>query len=281
MNFIKNPSYFQVLSCFFFAILGYQIKIIIEFTNVQTIVFFRCFIGSIIIIVYILLQKKSVDFFKSKNIFLQFLRALAGIFAMYFGYSALSFINLAQASTLSFTKVFFVSFFSLIFFKEKIKKENLFYSALGFIGIYLVIEPSQISSLNGTINSLISAIFVALGIILMSYLSRYDQSLTILFFHSIFSTALCLLFFYSYINFLETKYIANLILITLTAIIGQFFNIESYKNGKTNTIIIVSYTRVIFSFILGYVFLNEVISINILIGLFMIILATFLASSKR
>ena len=57
-------------------------------------------------------------FFSQKNKYLthnfknQILRAVCGTLAMFLGYKALKFITLAQASTISFTKIFFCIFIS-------------------------------------------------------------------------------------------------------------------------------------------------------------------------
>ena len=41
-------------------------------------------------------------------------------------------------------------------------------------------------------------------------------------------------------------------MITVTAVIGQYFNTESYKDNPTNKVMILSYSRIIFSTALGF-----------------------------
>ena len=107
-------QYYQIISCFFFSLLGLQIKIISSSQNIETIVFYRSLLG-IIIVVPLLFFVKKKSLFANKNLKIHFLRSLFGMSAMYFGYKALTLITLSQASTIGFTKVFFTTIFAVIF----------------------------------------------------------------------------------------------------------------------------------------------------------------------
>ena len=100
---------------------------------------------------------------------------------MFFGYKSLIYLSLAQASTIGFTKVFFTCIISSIIFMEKLKISILFSIILGFLGIFLITNPDQINSKLGLYMSLFSALCVSGGIISISYLSKKDKTLTILF----------------------------------------------------------------------------------------------------
>jgi drug/metabolite transporter (DMT)-like permease len=56
---------------------------------------------------------------------------------------------------------------------------------------------------------------------------------------------------------------------------GQYFNIESYRDEKASSVILVSYTRIIFSTALGFFFFNEKVSFTALTGILIIIVTTF------
>mgnify|MGYP001310595352 CR=1 FL=1 len=65
-------------------------------------------------------KKDSAKLIYTQNMAIQFLRAFFGTIAMFFGYSALTFIPIAQASVISFTKVFFVSLLASLILKENL-----------------------------------------------------------------------------------------------------------------------------------------------------------------
>ncbi len=275
--------FYQTLSSLFFSILGMQVKLLSQKINIEVIVFYRCLIGLVLILTFFAFKykKKKFNYFKTPNIFLQIIRSIFGVFAMYFGYSALSFIPLAQASTIGFTKVFFVSILAIIFFSEKLTKEVFFFSIIGFVGTYLILNPDELISSNGTILSLISSFFVAAGIISSVKLLKSNKTITIIFYHSFFSTVLCGVIFFSEISYLSLYDLFQLTLLTIIALIGQFLNMESYKYEKTSFVILFSYSRVIFSFLLGYFILQENIELINIMGILIIIVSTYLVSKTR
>ncbi len=279
----RIKGYFQIISCFFFALLGLQIKIISSQINTETIVFFRSFIGCLIIFSLILISKKKFNFgvLHSKNISIHLLRSIFGVLAMYFGYKSLSYISLAQASTIGFTKVFFTSILTIVFFKEKIKISNFSLLFFGFLGVFLISNPGEINSKIGFYMGIFSAFCVSGGILSISFLSKKDKTLLILLYHSFISTIIFFLIFNDKIIFKINYNLLFLILLTLTALIGQYFNTESYKNFETGKVVLMSYSRIIFSTILGFFFLNENISFFTLLGVSIVILTTFLVENKH
>jgi len=271
----KNNLFFQLLSCFFFSLLGLQIKFSADHNSIETIVFYRSLIGTIVLYCLFILYKKKLTIITNKNIKFHILRSFFGVLAMYFGYKALTLIPLSLASTIGFTKVFFASLMSWLILKEKPKFKNFSLVLLGFSGVYLITLPSTVSEIDGVILSLISSIFVSGGIIVVSYLTKKETTMNILIFHSAISSILTFLIFFDGISFDIKESFYSLFFLTITAIIGQYFNIESYRDEKASSVILVSYTRIIFSTALGFFFFNEKVSFTALSGILIIIVTTF------
>ena len=276
----KKNVLLQIISSFFFAILGMQIKFLSESLSIEGIVFYRCFFGTVFTLLIIYFKKDSAKFIYTQNMVIQFLRAFFGTLAMFFGYSALTLIPIAQASVISFTKVFFVSLLASLILKENVNKTILISGISGFTGILIIMEPNGLDNIYGSTFAMISSIFVACGIICTSFLSRNNKTLTIIFYHSLYSTLICTLFFYSKIPLINNDNIISILLITITAMIGQFFNTESYKFGKTSVIVLLGYSRIIFSFVLGYIFLNEELNSEFFFGVLFILFSSFLSSKE-
>ena len=269
----KNRFYYQLYSCFFFSILGLQIKLLAENLTIETIIFYRSIIGTILIFIFIFLTEKSNFSFQAFKF--HFFRSIFGVLAMFFGYKALTILTLAQASTLGFTKVFFTSLLATIMLKEKILIKNFFLIFLGFIGVFLIAQPSKTHEFIGIFYSITSSICVSFGIIIVSFLTKNNKTVNILFYHSLISSILIFFLFYENITFKISSYLIPVIFLTLTAIIGQYFNTESYKNNKANIIVIASYSRIIFSTFLGFIFLNEDLMLLTLLGILVVIISTF------
>ncbi len=277
----KNKLLFQLLSCFLFSLLGLQIKISASHNSIETIVFYRSLIGTIVLYCLFLFYKKKFVVVNNKNIKFHILRSFFGVLAMYFGYKALTFIPLSLASTIGFTKVFFASLMSWLILKERLGLKNIFLILLGFSGVYFITLPSTVSEIDGIIFCLLSSIFVSGGIITVSYLTKKETTMNILIFHSVISSILTFLIFFDGISFYIQESFFSLFLLTITALIAQYFNIESYRDEKTSSIILVGYTRIIFSTILGFLFLEEKISFIALFGIFIIILTTFFVQKPQ
>ena len=277
----KNKLLFQLLSCFLFSLLGLQIKILASHNSIETIVFYRSFIGTIILYFLFLFYKKKFVVVRNKNIKFHILRSLFGVLAMYFGYKALTFIPLSLASTIGFTKVFFASLMSWFILKERLEIKNFFLILLGFSGVYFITLPSTISEIDGIILSLLSSIFVSGGIITVSYLTKKETTMNILIFHSAISSILTFLIFFDEISFHIQESFFSLFLLTITALTAQYFNVESYRDEKASLIILIGYTRIIFSTILGFLFLEEKISFLALFGILVIILTTFFVQKPQ
>ncbi len=273
--------YYQIISCFFFALLGLQVKLLLEKSNIENIVFFRSILGFLILFFLLFISnKKILDCFKTKNIKIHILRAIFGIFAMFYGYKSLMYLSLAQASTIGFSKVFFTCIFSALIFSENFNLRTFFLIILGFIGIILITNPTQINSWVGLSMSIFSAICVSGGIISISYLSKKDKTATILFYHSLISTIIFFIVFKKEISFELNQNLFKFFFLTVTALLGQYFNTESYKNSVTKNIVILSYSRIVFSAIFGFIFFNEEMSILNILGIITVILSSFLVQKK-
>ncbi len=272
--------FFQIISCFFFSLLGLQIKLISKDINVESIVFYRSALGSIIILLIIFFSKKKIStLVEFKNFKVVFLRSIFGTTAMYFGYKALTYITLSQATTISFTKVFFTIVLSYFFLNEKNIKKTFIFVIIGFFGVYLIADPENLENNIGIYLNLLSAFAVSCGILSLVYLSKRESTLGILFYNSFISSIIYIGIFYQNIDYELAKVLWPCLLLTLTAILGQYFNTESYKYNETSKIVLISYSRIVFAVILGFLFLDEVLTIKDIVG-FCIIVTTSILVSK-
>lgn len=278
----KLKDYYQIFSCFFFSLLGYQIKLELLTNSIENIVFYRSFFGTVILLIFFIFNIKEslTKDFNSDNISLHILRSIFGVLAMYFGYNSLNYLTLSQASTVSFTKVFFSSILAFLIFKEKISYLVFFLLVIGFIGVILISEPQNFNNNLGLYMALFSAFCVSGGIISISYLSKHENTKKILLYHSFLSSIIFFCLFNESITFNFSNF-QNYLTITITAIIGQYFNTESYKGSPTNKVMILSYSRIIFSTALGFFLMNENLSFSNILGVIIIILTSFMIKKKN
>ena len=200
---------------------------------------------------------------------------------MYFGYKALTYISLSQATTIGFTKVFFTVILSSIFLNEKIGKKNIVFVLIGFLGVYLIVDPGYKDINIGIYLSIFSAFAVSGGIISIVFLTKKENTLKILFLNSLISAFIYAIIFFDKISIDLNISSWFFVSITCTALLGQYFNTESYKHENASRIILMSYSRIIFASVFGYSFLNETLSFNDLLGFFIIVITTIIVSKKN
>ena len=128
--------------------------------------------------------------------------------------------------------------------------------------------------------SLFSAICVSGGIISISYLSKLEKTTVILFYHSILSTLIYIVLFSDKITLSIDKNLVSYFSLTITALLGQFFNTESYRDSSTNKVVIQSYSRIIFSTAFGFLFFQEKIYLLNIFGIIIVIFTSFLIQKK-
>ena len=277
---LKTGAIYQTISCFCFALLGFQIKQLLVISNIESIVFFRSSFGLLIVFILLLIKKNFFKNFYSQNFRIHLLRSLFGVLAMYFGYNSLNYISLSQATTIGFTKVFFTSLVAVVLFKEKLDLKKIVLILIGFLGVVLIAQPGQVTQYTGIFMSLFSALCVSGGILTISFLTKKDDVLKIIFFHSFFSSFIFLFIFWETINFYMIDNYFRFFIATLTALLGQYCNAISLKLEETSKVVIVGYLRIIFATFLGYFFLNELLNFEMIVGIILVIFSSLIISKN-
>ena len=124
-----------------FAIQDTFIKLISNEVNLYLIYFTRCIIGLIILLSY--LKFKKIDIiFNTHYAILTIIRTVVFFLGFSFYYFSLSKLSLPIAITLFFVSPFFTSIFSMFILKEYVGYKRWFAILIGFIGVYLVMDPN-------------------------------------------------------------------------------------------------------------------------------------------
>ena len=186
---------------------------------------------------------------------------------------------------LNATTAFNTMIIAYFWLSEDVSLKQLTGLIMGFIGVVILVNPDSSST------SLISAIFCLLGAACYSFSTVFIQKnsaktnkLVLIGWSIIFSAFLMipLTLIYppvsmpSFDAFLSVLWLGGIS--TGLAFLGYVRLIEKIGAVKTST---VAYFLPIFGIIWGYIFLDEVITLSIVIGCFTILLGVFLATSKK
>ncbi|MDB4239207.1 DMT family transporter, partial [Alphaproteobacteria bacterium] len=140
----KSPMFIATIIAIFVSFLcavdGIIVRILTDELHPFLIVFYRSLFGLIIIIPFFLKDKKI---FISHYKYLHFLRALLKIGALTSFFLAIKYVVLSDVTAVSFITPILIILGSILFLKEKPKKNHFLLSVISFIGILVILKPGQ------------------------------------------------------------------------------------------------------------------------------------------
>ena len=214
------------------------------------------------------------------------LRGVLGTLALVCIFYAIRNMPLSISTVIQYTYPIFISIFAGIFIKEKITRNLVFALIIGWIGILVILNPSQLSNINVEIENVsisiafLGAICTALAYITVKKLSFTEDVYVIIeYFPLVSFITLLPIVLINWVtpNWNELVWIIGIGLFTQ---LGQTFLTVGLKNLPASEASTVNYLQVLFGSIWGILFFNEIININFLLGASLVLLGTIISSTK-
>jgi drug/metabolite transporter (DMT)-like permease len=273
---IKNNNIKAILIMLISA-LGFSCKnatgkalAIANLTPIQ-VVFFSSVIPVIATSIILFKAKKQTR--KLNNPFLQIIRGLIITATQFCAYLALSKVALANVTVIMFSSSLFASSLAFIFLKERISKQHIIAIIIGFIGTFIIVNPnSQIFSLYSLV-ALTASFLYGITIVLGRYIQKADGlNITIFFYFFIpFITTLIPALSDKNLLSLSTVDISLIALLSLSCYIGLFAITLAIKLAPVAVVTPINYSQLIFAGLIGYIFFNENINLELIAGAVLII----------
>ena len=223
-----------------------------------------------------------------KLILVQVLRSIALLLMTYFFFTSLSILTLAEATIILFFSPLITVILSPFLLNEKVTNSNWLAVIVGFIGMVIVINPTNILNyqdidfiwFTGIIYGVAGALFYSLYQIGTRVLAPVESSFTSLIFSclaGLLGTTILILLDYdlsSSLNVWKSPSIYEWILLAtvgLLGAIGQFLILGAYSKAKAITLAPISYTHIIWATILGYIVFHSLPNLQTLLGGILII----------
>tara|TARA_B100000035_G_scaffold242014_1_gene210514 strand:+ start:1312 stop:2262 length:951 start_codon:yes stop_codon:yes gene_type:complete len=124
-----------------FSIQDALIKYVFADASLYELYFGRTLTALILLLIFLKLTSQKL-ILKSHYPFLTCLRVICFFFGFSFFYISLTFMSLAMANALFFSSPFFVSILAIIFLKEKVGIRRWLGILVGFLGVYIVLDPN-------------------------------------------------------------------------------------------------------------------------------------------
>ncbi|MEO1709235.1 MAG: DMT family transporter [Pseudomonadota bacterium] len=245
-----------LLSTFFFSVMILLIKLAGQRLHVTEILFFRQVV--MMVIAAPVIASGFPGSLVTRRLDLQALRVGCAFFAMLLGFTAVINLPLANATTLSFAKTFFMTLLAIWFLSEVVGLRRWGAVIVGFVGILFVAWPDPATGFNIYSGfAIISSFFVACVMILIRKLSQVDQPVTILSYQAIGIGFLMLgptIYFWKTPTFEETL---MLVAIGVVSAIGQTCNIFGLRAGEASAVAPLDYSRLLFAVLFGWLVFLE------------------------
>ena len=247
---------YMLISALFFAFMGVTVKAAVNIPLAQKVLFRN--LVMVVLISFTLFGKGKKAFFGNReNRGLLFARSLLGMAGVFLYFYSLSSLHLADASMLNKLSPFFVTLFSVLFLKEKLKRYQIPALLAAFLGTLLVIKPQWNLEMLPALAGFCAAIVAGGAYTLINALKGREHPNTVIFWFSGVSTLGLLPFsLSSWVN-PNLFELASLLGTGVFAAGGQYFLTRAYQLAPAAEISIYNYSHILFSILMGLIFFAE------------------------
>lgn len=289
---INQGVYFMLISAICLSLMSAFAKILALHLPTIEIVFFRNFIG--IILISLTFLKIPLKQSGGKPLLL-FFRATIGLIAMLSFFYNIANITLTDAVTYSKMSPIFTAIFALWFLKEKIGIKGWIAIFIGFIGMLMVMQPNGFELEKAHIFGILNAVCAALAFTSIRELRKYyDTRMIVLSFMGIGTIipAISMLIspyyqsdIFSFISgeFIMPRSVDWLYIggIGITASLGQVYMTKAYGATKAGIVGAAGYSVIIFSLIIGMILGDSLPNLFGFLGITFIILGGILIARDK
>ncbi len=278
-----------LLGMAFFSIQDALIKFISEDTSLYELYFGRTLISFILLLIYLKVTSQTL-ILKTHFPVLTIFRVLCFFFGFSFFYISLTFMTLAMANALFFSSPFFVSILAVIFLKEKVGIRRWLGIAVGFLGVYIVLDPNFEDFNYMKLAPVACALCYAISMTITKYTSSKDNVYTQMTYLYIGALIISILFFIfagegqfntfsdpTY-QFIFREWFSNptyawpfIIGMGFIGAISFYCVFSAYSVASPSVVSLFEYSLIIWAIIIGYLLFDNIPSPRIFVGVALII----------
>ena len=251
---IRGALWITLANIFFTAMAGI-IRHVSADIHPFEIAFFRAFFGLILMAPWFL--RLGVASVRSRRVGMHFCRALFMLGAAMTWFTAISLMPIAEVTALTFTTPLFASLGAALFLAEKVGLRRSVAIGVGFAGAMIILRPGVEALTMPAMAALASAVFGAVGMLIVKSLSRTESPATIVIYVGLLLTPLSLvpaLFVWTTPS-LET--LAWLAALGLVANLGHMSFARAMASADATAILPFDFLKLFFTATLGYLLFSE------------------------
>jgi len=272
-----------------FAVQDSLMKYIYNSVSLYEVYIIRTIVSFILVIIFLKILKKPIVF-KTHYPLLTLCRVILFFFGFSSFYIALTIMPLATATALFFVSPFLITIFAKFILKDQIGPRRWIAVIVGFIGVYIILNPNFDDFDYFSLTPILCAFCYSLSMIIIKKTSEKDNVYQQMFQFYIGAMIISIIFYffigdgrYNTIDnpaaqFIFREWFSNLefsliymIALGFTAAAAFLLVFSAYRVASPAVVSPFEYSILIWSTLSGWIFFNEVPTINTIIGMFLIV----------
>jgi drug/metabolite transporter (DMT)-like permease len=193
----------------------------------------------------------------TKRLGLQLMRGAALLGSSLFFITGLRFLPIAEASATGFVSPLFVTALSIIFLSEKVGLRRWLATALGLVGVMIILRPGSSAFHVAAFFPIVSAFCWAAALILTRMISGREAVVTTMAYSALTGIAILT----AMVPFVwvtpSWNAIALGVFIGIASTVGQWIVVLAYRYGDASVLAPFSYTQLLWVSILGFFLFGE------------------------
>ena len=287
----NNPKgiVFILIAMMVFSVQDGIMKHIYNFVSLYEIYLIRTVVSFVLILLFLIITKKPIVF-KTQYPLLTFTRVILFFFGFSSFYVSLTVLPLGTATALFFVTPFLITIFAHFFLKEEIGIRRWSAIVVGFIGVYITLNPDFSNFNYLSLLPILCAFCYSLSMIIIKKTSDKDSVYTQTFTFYIGAIILSIIFYFiigdgqyntsdhpaSQFIFREwfVDFNTNILLMTatgVTATLAFLFLFKAYSIASPSVVSPFEYSILFWSPLVGWLYFDEIPSLNTVIGILIIV----------
>lgn len=269
----------QLGATFSFTVMGALVRFIGGRVPLGEQVFTRSFFALIPLVAMLLWRNELASAVRTKNPFGHVRRGLTGVIAMVCMFAALARLPLVDATAIGFATPLINVALAAIFLGEKVHVFRWSAVAIGFIGVIVMLSPHlfgverEATSAAGALLAVAGAFLTAAAMTQVRHMSATETTASLVFSFSLIATLASLVSIpWGWIAPSPADSLV-LFLIGIVGGIAQIMITESYRHAGAGTVAPFSYTAMLWSIAIGFLFFGELPGTVVLLGAALVIAA--------
>ena len=287
----NNPKgiVFILIAMMVFSVQDGIMKHIYNFVSLYEIYLIRTVVSFVLILLFLIITKKPIVF-KTQYPLLTFTRVILFFFGFSSFYVSLTVLPLGTATALFFVTPFLITIFAHFFLKEEIGLRRWSAVVVGFIGVYVTLNPDFSNFNYLSLLPILCALCYSLSMIIIKKTSDKDSVYTQTFTFYIGAIIISIIFYFiigdgqynvsdhpaSQFIFREwfVDFNSNILLMTatgVTATLAFLFLFTAYSIASPAVVSPFEYSILFWSPLVGWLYFDEIPSLNTVVGILIIV----------